>query len=332
METSREVSTSWTTFQIGIAFLMVLTGSINTLSTKWADNQVSVNSIGQATQFNHPFFQADGMFLGEMSIIVFYISRWYIRRKQRERVELSPVTVCDMTATSTMYLGLTLTYASSFQMLRGAVIVFTGLLSVAFLGRRLKSFQWVGIFFVIVGLVVVGVSDFLSGAGDEDMYTTNGIITGDLLIIAAQVITATQMVIEEKFVTKYNVPPLQAVGWEGIFGFITLTLLLIPFYFIPAGIFSGNPRGVLEDPIDAFIQLSNNGILIAAILGNIISIAFFNFAGVSVTKGAFCNYKNGVRLCSNTSFDGFLNDGYDKSSGQDSADDEPSLNVSKPQA
>ncbi|KAL7633135.1 UNVERIFIED_CONTAM: hypothetical protein RMT77_016505 [Armadillidium vulgare] len=411
------VASGWTTKQIGLALLLIVTGSINTLSTKWADNQVSVNSIGQATQFNHPFFQADGMFLGEMScIVVFYISRWYIRRKQRERVELSPVSttnvrfpkiifyipaVCDMTATSTMYLGLTLTYASSFQMLRGAVIVFTGLLSVAFLGRRLKNFQWVGIFFVIVGLVVVGVSDFLSGAGESEMYTTNGIITGDLLIIAAQVITACQMVIEEKFVTKYNVPPLQAVGWEGIFGFITLTLLLIPFYFIPAGIFSGNPRGVLEDPIDAFIQLSNNGILIAAILGNIISIAFFNFAGVSVTKelsattrmvldsvrtlviwlfslavgwqdffylqpigffvlvvGMFlyndviimpflrsrgcCSQGDDSDLIpvyidpetiSERRFDGFLNDGYDKSSGQDSADDEPSLlNVSKPQA
>lgn len=31
----------------------------------------------------------------------------------------------------------------------------------------------------------------------------------------AQVITACQMVYEEKFVTKHNVPPLQAVGWEG---------------------------------------------------------------------------------------------------------------------
>ena len=31
-----------------------------------------------------------------------------------------------MTATSVQYIGLTLTYASSFQMLRGAVIIFTG--------------------------------------------------------------------------------------------------------------------------------------------------------------------------------------------------------------
>ena len=57
------------------------------------------------------------------------------------------------------------------------------------------------------------------------------------------------MVYEEKFITKYNVPALQAVGWEGkidlivqgyaehicfpgTFGFTTLALLLIPFSFI----------------------------------------------------------------------------------------------------
>lgn len=37
------------------------------------------------------------------------------------------------------------------------------------------------------------------------------------MIVAAQVITATQMVVEEKFVTKHNVTPLLAVGWEGEF-------------------------------------------------------------------------------------------------------------------
>ena len=41
------------------------------------------------------------------------------------------------------------------------------------------------------------------------------------------------MVYEEKFITKYNVPALKAVGWEGTFGFLTLATLLIPFYFIP---------------------------------------------------------------------------------------------------
>ena len=39
-----------------------------------------------------------------------------------------PPALCDMTATSVQYIGLTLTYASSFQMLRGAVIIFTGII------------------------------------------------------------------------------------------------------------------------------------------------------------------------------------------------------------
>ena len=64
-----------------------------------------------------------------------------------------------MTATSIQYIGLTLTYASSFQMLRGAVIIFTGLLSMVFLRKRLAVYRWIGIIFVIAGLAVVGVSD-----------------------------------------------------------------------------------------------------------------------------------------------------------------------------
>lgn len=35
---------------------------------------------------------------------------------------LLPPAMCDMVATSVMYIGLTLTYASSFQMLRGGLI------------------------------------------------------------------------------------------------------------------------------------------------------------------------------------------------------------------
>lgn len=67
---------------------------------------------------------------------------------------------------------------------------------------------------VIIGLVVVGLSDFLFGSGDES-HNNNDVITGDMLIIAAQVITAIQMVVEEKFVAGLDIPALQAVGWEG---------------------------------------------------------------------------------------------------------------------
>ena len=39
---------------------------------------------------------------------------------------------------------------------------------------------------------------------------------------------AFQSVYEEKVLVKYDIPPLLAVGWEGVFGFSVLSLLLIP--------------------------------------------------------------------------------------------------------
>lgn len=93
--------------------------------------------------------------------------------------------ICDMLATSVMYVGLNLTYASSFQMLRGSVIVFTGILSMGFLDRKLGSREWSGIGLVIMGLALVGISDLMMNDGTAG--STNSILTGDLLIICAQV-------------------------------------------------------------------------------------------------------------------------------------------------
>lgn len=69
-----------------------------------------------------------------------------------------------------------MTSASSFQMLRGAVIIFTGLFSVTFLGRRLALSQWLGILVTIAGLVVVGLADLLSK--HDSQHKLSEVITG----------------------------------------------------------------------------------------------------------------------------------------------------------
>ena len=69
------------------------------------------------------------------------------------------------------------------------MIIFTGLLSTAFLGRLLKAREWLGMLIVIMGLSVVGASDFLF-TNDGNNNSLNSIITGDLLIVMAQIITA----------------------------------------------------------------------------------------------------------------------------------------------
>ncbi|NXN09727.1 S35F6 protein, partial [Indicator maculatus] len=260
---------------------------------RWADNFSAAGCGGTVEHsFQHPFLQAVGMFLGEFSCLwVFYLLMWRDQRRPEPSMAPSrpfnsllflPPALCDMTGTSIMYVALNMTSASSFQMLRGSVIIFTGLLSVAFLGRKLELSQWLGILVTIVGLVVVGLADLNSS--HDQKHKLSEVITGDLLIIMAQVIVAIQMVLEEKFVYKHDVHPLQAVGTEGFFGFIILALLLVPMYYIPAGGFSGNPRQTLEDALDAFCQVGHRPLIALALLGNISSIAFFNFAGISVTK------------------------------------------------
>ena len=243
------------------------------------------------------------MFIGEMScFVVFQLWYWGTRcfkgdvshfgpQKFNPLIFLIPA-CCDLTATSTMYVGLNLTFASSFQMLRGAVIIFTGLLSVAFLGSKLYLFHWSGMITVVLGLITVGLGDVLpipgkTGSSVEPLPTTL-VAAGDLLIIAAQIIVSIQMTYEEKVIKKYQVPPLQGVGWEGIFGFTIITILLFPMYFIPWHLPAGSsfwqivPR--FEDSIDAFHQLGYMPLLMVAVLGNIVSIAFFNFAGLTVTQ------------------------------------------------
>lgn len=276
--------------------MMVVTGSINTLSTKWADNIKSKGSDGQVRTFEHPFLQASTMFLGEMlCLLTFKILVWINRNRETGHALtngnqnfnpflLLPAAMFDLIGTSIMYIGLTLTYASSFQMFRGSIIVFVAVLSMTFLDRRLIRREWIGILNVIIGLLIVGITDALYQTPGESKGR-NSLITGDLLIILAQIISACQMVYEEKYVAGMNIPPLQAVGWEGVFGFSVLSVLLVIFYYIPAPAhFDHNARHTVEDFVDGLVQIANNSLLLLAITGTVVSIAFFNFAGISVTK------------------------------------------------
>lgn len=224
---------------------------------------------------------------------------WYYSRQCRKKdisifgpQKFSPLVwaipaCCDLAGTSTMYLGLTWTYAASFQMLRGSVIIFTGILSVTFLNNKLKWNQWAGMGFVVLGLCIVGTGDYLFSGGGA-YHDKQMILAGDMLIVLAQGIAAVQMTVEEKIVKKYKVPPLQGIGWEGIFGFSILLILLVPMYFIPwhlpAGLDFWQETTRFEDAIDGVVQMGFNWKLLVANLGLIISIAFFNFSGLTITE------------------------------------------------
>lgn len=176
-----------------------------------------------------------------------------------------------------MYVGLLFTNASSYQMLRGAVIIFVALFSIIFLNRRLCLREWCGIFLLCTGLLIVGIGDMMT-VTTSSTQTMEEILLGDVLIILAQIAIAAQMVYEEKYVSKFNIPPMKAVGYEGIFGLLTLSVLLVPLYYIEVR----SER--MEDVHDAVVQMSNNLLIAVALGGTIFAIAFYNSSGLSLTK------------------------------------------------
>jgi drug/metabolite transporter (DMT)-like permease len=100
-------------------------------------------------------------------------------------------TLCDLTGTTLMNLGLVLTPVSVFQMLRGALVLWVGLFSVLFLKRRLTGSQWASLFVVMLGVAVVGLSS-TSGApaaeGDEEGRDADRGLLGICLILFAQIL------------------------------------------------------------------------------------------------------------------------------------------------
>jgi drug/metabolite transporter (DMT)-like permease len=294
---------AWSGYQLGLAVLLVFSGSLNTLSVKWMDNTSAEGRDGKERRFNHPFFQTSAMFLGEiLCLITFRIAYYFLKKKNSEmasvhyltrgsrnfnRFILLPAAFLDCMATVLMYFGLTMTQASSFLMLRGSVIIFVAVLSICFLSRRLKLYEWIGIASIIVGLILVGIADGQkSSSADDDNHETSEIIVGDILIIIAQIVTALQMVYEEIYVSRMDISPLECVGLEGVFGFLIVTLAMVPMFYIraPDSMKNNNAGGVIEDAPDALAQIANNLMLLPPTLGVILSIAFYNFAGVSVTK------------------------------------------------
>jgi hypothetical protein len=94
--------------------------------------------------------------------------------------------------------------------------------------------------------------------------------------------TASQFVIEEKILGQYSIPPLLAVGYEGLFGTISVLALLPLLALIKLS--PSSPAAPWFDLVRGWHQLVDtpsvlySGIIVA------ISISLFNFFGLSVTK------------------------------------------------
>lgn len=214
--------------QILLALGMLFAGTVNTITCKYTFQRISLGH-----NFTHPFVMTTFMFAGEaLCIVWYYLSTNALWRPDSRaardaarvpKLNFALPAMCDILATSMMYVGLALTTASTYQMLRGTVIVFTGAISAVFLRRRQWGFHWVGMCLVFSGVCTVGVAAATGAASPvaKDPWL------GSVLTAFAQLFTASQMCLEEKFCHGYGTPALLAVGWEGMWGLLGMGVVLV---------------------------------------------------------------------------------------------------------
>ncbi|CAG8474364.1 1403_t:CDS:2 [Ambispora leptoticha] len=297
---------------------MLLSGVCNTILNKLQDMQCVNNCDNpdpkKREYFEQPVWQTLNMFIGETMcfVLVNYVpieSEGEEESSSRIKIdeEVSGTTeeltgwkvllfwlptMADILGTTLMNVGLIYTSASVYQMLRGAVVIFTAAFSIIFLKRTLYAFHWASIFLVVLGVTIVGLSSVLfppRKPSDSNLTTitkTEGIsdaaaaLIGVFFVIIAQIFTASQFVIEEKIMHKYRVEPLRAVGLEGIFGLITVSVGMIILHFI-YGV--THPDGYFNIS-NGFHQIFDNAGIWQTGVAICFSIAFFNFFGLSVTR------------------------------------------------
>ena len=241
------------TRQALLAVGMLIAGTANTITCK-----ASLSFVSEGQPFDHPFVMAGCMFCGEILCLVWHEISLFVHRAQSSRDSLAMgggraareaasvpkhifalPALCDILGTSIMYVGLTLTSASTYQMLRGelpcssptvalsphtyntltrtppapalpfagSVIIFTGALSATYLRRKQWGYHWVAMALVFAGVLTVGsASTMMAGEASSAAATMSEkagsqVMLGNALVVISQLFTALQMCLEERFVT-----------------------------------------------------------------------------------------------------------------------------------
>lgn len=210
----------------------------------------------------------------------------------------------DICGTTLMNVGLILTPVSVYQMSRGALVLWVGVLSVIFLRRHLALYQWASLVIVTMGVALVGLAGTLAkrgGVTPENLYNLAVSVRADdepakvalgvLLILFAQIFTASQYVVEEKIMAYYNVEALAAVTLEGTFGGLTTAaaMPILHYFFAKKSAYFDVPRG--------WHQITNNPAVMWASFMIALSIGAFNFFGLSVTSRVSATTRSTIDTC-----------------------------------
>jgi len=281
---------------------MIISGTVNTLTTKMQFTTTSVNKDGQEATFSKPWFATLNM-LGAMLVVgivdkavrscrptdslVPDTEKGLLGKDEaagmpsyRQKVLMTSFPAgFDLLATGFCCMGMLYIPASIWQMLKGGSVIFCGILSVTFLKRRLYAFHWLGLSLCVLGLCTVGMSNVLGNSQQPHASDTADLLLGMGLVMLGQVVQAAQVIAEEYLMKDVDLPAMQVVGWEGFWGTLMMLFVVYPLLWVVPG----DDHGHAEDVVDTFVMIKNSMPLFWLVLLYLLSCGSFNASGIAVT-------------------------------------------------
>jgi len=251
------------------------------------------------------------MFVGELVCLLAYAVRKMFCKSKNQRGEaeeessVNPFLFAipaafDLCGSTLMFVGLTMTAASIYQMMRGLIVVITATMAVIFLGKKQYTHHIVSISMIIGAVALVGYVGIKGSEGSTDVTTATKPL-GIVLILLAQLFIGGQFVSEEKLLAGKSVDPLLCVGLEGFWGCCFYAILLPIFQNITCDpsnkLCHLNPiSGVVtvEDSYEAWAAIKKHPELLTMSVGIVFSIAAFNATGLAITKYASSAQRSSV--------------------------------------
>jgi drug/metabolite transporter (DMT)-like permease len=170
-------------------------------------------------------------------------------------------------------------------MLRATLIIFTAAFSVLILKMKLFRHHYFSLVVICTGLALVGASQIGSNTSEDEISgdrTTT--IIGVVVLLVGQVFGALSYIFEEKFLSEYeDVHPLIIVGYEGLWGSLIMTVMLVILQFIPCSNVELCSSGVVENTWSALQELGTSPMQITFTVLLLPLVCFYNTSGTCVT-------------------------------------------------
>lgn len=290
-----------------VVFGTIVTGCANSLFTKFQDNQCVRNCdqpVEKQQLFEQPALQTFQMFVGELAVYLVYR---YVRSSSQsesaapklgfaQSLRLAIPSMCDLCATTVLNVGLLYTPVSVYQMMRGSLVLFVAMLLVIFLGRKITRLEWVSLLLVTLGISLVGLSGSNNGSSKNEPASL--VVFGILLIVAGELCQAFQFVVEEHILADRDIVPLKLVYLEGFYGSVIMAFMLVVLNFVVKGVekpadFALSPFNLSE----SLSQMFGNGAVLMLSVLIMISIAAFNYFGITLTHILSATARSTIDSC-----------------------------------